>query len=379
MSGSGKKDTVRCALIGIGAQGKKYAALLNGHEIDGMALTAVCCRSGENAAWVREHLAPSVKVFRDEDELYENSDAFDAVLIATPHRQHPAMTIRALNHGKHVLCDKPAGITASDATAMAEAARESGKKYGLICNQRAYEQMRRIRSLLSEQAIGKLLRVTQISSRNFRTQHYHRSSEWRSSWHGEGGGALINQGYHLMDLWQFLFGMPETLYADIPFGKYNRFLVDDECTLVMRYADGLSGTFILTTGEGTTTERLEIVGTRGRILLEDNQIRLTLLNRDSAGYASEAVTNAREGLHATEHLESFGPQDRAYHAVLQNFADAVLQDTQLIAPGDDGVNTLRLINGAYLSAWQGKIIAMPPPDAVYQKMLQEKEKAEESE
>ena len=140
-----------------------------------------------------------------------------------------------------------------------------------------------------------------------------------------------------------------------------------------------SGTFILTTGEGTTTERLEIVGTRGRILLEDNQIRLTLLNRDSAGYASEAVTNAREGLHATEHLESFGPQDRAYHPVLQNFADAVLQDTQLIAPGDDGVNTLRLINGAYLSAWQGKIITMPPPDGVYQKMLQEKEKAEESE
>ena len=203
-----KKDMIRCAVIGIGAQGRKYAMMLDRGEISGLELNAVCCRSEESAGWCGKNLKADVRIFRGENELYGNAGAFDAVIITTPHRQHPAMTIRALKNGKHVLCDKPAGIMAADAAAMNDAAAQSGKVYAMMCNQRAYEQNRRIKAMLEEKVIGDLVRVTQINSRNFRTQSYHGSSEWRSSWRGEGGGALINQGYHLIDLWQKIQSFP---------------------------------------------------------------------------------------------------------------------------------------------------------------------------
>jgi len=190
-----ERNPVRCAVLGIGAQGRKYALMLHRGEAPGLVLSAVCCRSGSSAAWARENLGPGVRIVQDEDGLYRDAGSFDAVIIATPHRQHPAMTVRALWSGKHVLCDKPAGITAADAAAMSEAAARSGRVYALICNQWAYPMNRRIREMLEEERIGKPVRVTQINSRNFRTRWYHESSTWRSSWRGEGGGALINGAY----------------------------------------------------------------------------------------------------------------------------------------------------------------------------------------
>ena len=96
---------------------------------------------------------------------------------------------------------------------------------------------------------------------------------------------LINQGYHLVDLWQYLFGLPEALYADIPYGKYNDFAVDDEATLVMDYPGRMTGTFIMSTGEGVPTERLEIVRTRGSILMDGTTVTVTRFYTDIEEYA----------------------------------------------------------------------------------------------
>ena len=187
---------------------------------------------------------------------------------------------------------------------------------------------------------------------------------------------LINQGYHLVDLWQYLFGLPEALYADIPYGKYNDFAVDDEATLVMDYPGRMTGTFIMSTGEGVPTERLEIVGTRGSILMDGTTVTVTRFYTDIEEYAREAQVTSTQELSETTETYEFEGFDSAYQIMLQNFADAVLTGAALIAPGEDGSKTLSLVNAAYLSAWQGRKVALPVDMDVYNKLLQEKIEAE---
>lgn len=372
----GKRRGVRCAIIGIGAMGKKYALMIGNGKVDGLTLTAVCCRSGESAAWAADNLDASVRICRSEDALYEEEQSFDAVLVVTPHKLHPAMAIRAMRAGKHVMCDKPAGITAAQARAVNEAARLSGTVFAMMCHQRTYGQYEKIKQLLEEGTIGQVRRVSLENSNPFRTQYYHRSGGWRSSWNGEGGGALINQGYHLLDMWQYLFGLPETIYASIPFGKYNDFDVDDEATLVMEYPGKMTGYFMLSTGEGSLTERLEIAGSKGRILLEGRKLSLTYFDCDTREYCAKAQVTSRQELHETVEEYQFAAPERAYERMLKNFADAVLKGERLIAPGTESANVLELINGAYLSAWEEKKLRLPVDMERYQALLHEKEAGE---
>lgn len=367
---------IRCAVIGTGAMGRKYAKMLCGGAVEGLRLTAVCCHSDAAKAWAASALDSSVLICGSEDALYEHQDLFDALLVVTPHRLHPAMTIRALKAGKHVMCDKPAGVTAADAARMSEAAEKTGRIYAMMCHQRAYAKHRKIKRLLDSREIGHVTRVSMINSGPFRTEYYHKSGSWRSSWSGEGGGALINQGHHLLDLWQWLFGLPEAIYADIPFGKYNDFLVDDEATLVMDYPSKMTGTFFLSTGEGSKTERLEIIGTKGRVLLDGNELTLTRFSRDTREYAATAQVTARQELQESTERFTFGTEEHAYETMLCNFAAAIQGREALIAPGSDGVNTLMLVNAAYLSVWEGKKLTLPIDGKRYLEELYLREKRE---
>ena len=368
--------TVRCAIIGIGSMGKNYAKIIGSGKIEWLELAAVCCRSQENADWAKSNLPSNVLICRSEDELYERSQEFDAVIIVTPHKCHPPMAIRALNAGKHVLCDKPAGTTFADAEKINEVASRTDRVYAMMCHQRTYAQYIKIKELLNEGAIGKITRIMLENSGFFRTRFYHKSGSWRSSWKGEGGGALINQGYHLLDMWQYLFGLPKSIYADIPFGKYNDFAVDDEATIIMDYPEKVTGAFIISTGEGSGTERLEIVGTRGRILLENNKLTLSLLDQDTLEYAKKAQVTSRQELTESAKEFTFEGEDRAYEIMLKNFADAVLYGEKIIARGEDSAATLSLVNAAYLSAWKGKKVTLPIDLNEYIAELKKREKSE---
>ena len=368
--------TVRCAVIGIGSMGKKYAQMIGDGKIEGLGLSAVCCRSRENADWAESNLPRTVKILRSEDELYENSQIFDAAIIVTPHKLHPPMAIRAFNAGKHVMCDKPAGTTVTDAKAINEAASRTDKVYAMMCHQRTYAQYIKIKELLDERSIGHITRIMLENSGFFRTRYYHKSGSWRSSWKGEGGGALINQGYHLLDMWQYLFGMPKSVYADIPFGKYNDFQVDDEATIIMEYPEKTTGTFIISTGEGSATERLEIVGTRGKILLDKNKLTVSRFDCDTREYAQKAQVTSTQELKESKEEFTFEEGDNAYEIMLKNFADAVLFGEKVIAPGRESADTLSLVNGAYLSAWTGKKVILPVDMNEYVSELQKREKAE---
>ena len=370
--------TVNCAIIGIGTMGKKYAKLIGDGKIEGLTLSAVVCRSQENTKWAKENLPDTVAIYNSEDDLYKRPESFDAVIIVTPHKSHPPIAIRALNAGKHVMCDKPAGATVADAIAINEAASRTDTVYAMMCHQRTYAQYKKIKELLNMRSIGHITRVMLENSGFFRTKFYHKSGSWRSSWSGEGGGALINQGYHLLDMWQYLFGLPQSVYADIPFGKYNDFAVDDEATVIMDYPEKMTGTFIITTGEGSPTERLEIVGTKGRILLDGNKLTLTHFDCDTREYAKCAQVTSRQELKESTKEFFFEEEDRAYEVMLENFADAVLYGKEPIARGEDSAATLSLVNAAYLSAWKGKKISLPLNTDEYISALAEKEKAEQN-
>ena len=308
------KKTVRMALIGTGGMGRKYVNLILFGRIPGMELTAMVCRSESAKAWAADTLrtlpegSESPRIFDSADALYAEPDLYDAVLIVTPHKTHPELAKRAFALGKHVLSDKPAAVTAAEAEEMCVKAEENGVLFSLMFQQRFIPKHVRIKAILESGLLGRIRRVLMESTRYFRTEFYHASGTWRSSWAGEGGGLLINQGQHILDLWQYLFGMPESVFAEIPFGKYNHFDVDDEATIVMRYADGMTGTFIASTGEADGADRLTISGSKGRLVLTGDEIKLAVYSEDSDLYRRNAqVTDARD-LRIVRSVEPFGQE-----------------------------------------------------------------------
>jgi predicted dehydrogenase len=355
---------VRIALIGVGNMGHKYAEMITAGEAEHMVLSAVVIRKSSLMEWgmgLANTDGSHPLIYSTADELFSHSDEYDAVLIATPHKTHLEFAQRAFELGKHVMCDKPAGAVVGDAIAMAKAAEENGKIYGMMFHQRLYPKYIKIKEILLSGELGKISRVMLVSSRYFRTAHYHASGSWRSSWRGEGGGALINQGQHILDIWQWLFGMPQRIYAEIPYGKYNDFSVDDEATITMHYDGGMTAVFMLTTGEAVYEDRLEIIGTKGKILLEDNTLHIYRYSEDSTKYIRKADVNSRENLSVSEEIINIAKTKEPYPEMLENFAEAVINSdsTKLVAAGADAVNPLMLTNAAYYSAWKGESVTLP--------------------
>lgn len=369
-------DKIRVALVGVGVMGSKYADMIVSGEVKNMVLTGVVARNPKAKAWAEALVDPSgmhPNIYADVDELFAHADDFEAVIIATPHKTHEEIAVRAFELGKHVLCDKPAGATIGQARNMTDASKKYDRVYGMIFHQHRYPKYLHIKQALDNGELGELKRMLVVNSRYFRTAHYHRSGSWRSSWNGEGGGALINQGAHILDMWQWLFGMPVKLYAEIPFGKYNDFKVDDEATISMRYANGATGVFLLTTGEAVWQERLEIVGTKGRMLLEDDTLHIYRYSKDSTEYIATEEVNSRENLALTEEVIDFGKAKEPYVEMLENFAEAVLagDSSILFVPGEDAVNQLMLTNGAYYSAWKGIPVELPLDAKAYEEAFKE--------
>lgn len=370
-------NQVKIALIGTGGMGRKYAVMLANENVNKATLSAVVCRKEEAQQWAQDTLPESVHRYSSTDELFAHPDEYDAVLIATPHKTHAELAIKAFSLGKHVLCDKPAGVTVGQAQQMLVAAESANKVYGLIFHQRMYKKNSRIKQILESGQLGNIERVMLINSRYYRTRYYHQSGNWRSSWTGEGGGALINQGQHILDLWQWFFGVPDQIYANIPFGKYNEFLVDDEATLTMQYNSGMSAVFMLTTGEALWEERMEIVGSKGTLLMEDDKITITQFSQDIREYGKCEMVNSREKLAFTTTIEEYPNKVEPYINMIENFAAAVQGEERIAVCGQAGINALQIANAAYLSAWKGVPVKLPIDAEEYEDMLQKQIHIEE--
>lgn len=365
------KRKTEIALIGTGSMGRQYAQMIGRGAVPHMRLAAVCCRSEEACKWAKETLDSQVAVYRSAEELYSCSEGYDSVLIVTPHCSHRELAEKAFSLGKHVFCDKPSGLSVWEAGKMNEAAHEYGRKFAMMFHQRLYAKNRKIREIIQSGKLGEIQRISMENTESYRTLAYHNSSSWHSTWGGEGGGALINQGQHLLDLWQWFFGMPKEIYANIVFGKYNDFGVDDEAEILMKYDNGVIGSFFLSTGEAKSRERLEVVGSKAALLMDGETITLCCYSQDSKEYGKQSPYRTREGLELTEEVNVY-PTRKDYEEMLENFALAVLENEPLIAPGEEGYKALELANSAYLSAWLGKAVSLPLDAGEYEGELQKR-------
>ena len=356
--------TLNTAVIGIGNMGSAHASCIGGGNIKGMVLYALCD--------IRQDILESacsrygVKAYADWQDVVRDKSV-DVVVVAVPHPLHADIAIAALNAGKHVLVEKPVDIRVSKAVALGAAAKKSGKTFGIMFNQRTNNIFAKARELVQGGALGELKRSVWIITNWYRSQHYYDSGSWRATWLGEGGGVLLNQAPHNLDLWQWICGMPESITAFCDVAKYHNIEVEDDVTILARYKNGATGTFITSTGEYPGTNRLEISGTLGKIVIENGKLRfwkLPVSERELCALSGDNFPKLEIGYEEYDVVKI-----PAHATILQNFTDSILHGAELIAPGYDGINQLTLTNAAYLSAWKGKTVSLPLDPAEYDEYL----------
>ena len=363
-----KKDTINVGIIGVGNIGSAHAASIFGGKVAGMQLSALCDLSATRREILRG-LYPEIPIFDDADALLA-SGLIDAVIIATPHYFHPVIAKKAFAAGLHVLTEKPAGVACGAVREMMDSAKESGKLFAIMFNQRTNKLFRAAKEIVSSGALGELKRAVWLITNWYRKQCYYDSGGWRATWSGEGGGVLLNQAPHNLDLLQWICGMPSSLYAKCDEGKYHHIEVEDDATLMMRYDNGMTAVFITSTGEYPGTNRLEIAGTKGKLVIENGKLTHTALAIDEREFClmEEAAENPVSVTEITD--EKYN----GHIEILKNFARAILYGETLISPGYDGIFELTISNAAYLSSWTGEEIAFPMDDEAFAAALEEKKK-----
>lgn len=363
-------QTLRFGIIGIGNIGFVHASCMYRGEIQGAVLRAVCDSKPHAGEELAEHF-PGVHFYADYDRMLRE-EQLDAVIVSVPHPKHSEIAIAAFEHGLHVLVEKPMDITLSKAKKLCQTAKQSGKLFGIMFNQRTGSLFSKAREIVLSGQLGQLKRTVWIITNWYRTQHYYDSGSWRATWAGEGGGVLVNQAPHQLDLWQWICGMPECITAYCNEAKYHDIEVEDEATIVARFPNGAEGVFITSTGEYPGTNRLEISGTKGKIVLENGQMKWWRLEQDEREFC---VNSQKSFDHIPmEYLEiPDQPNKLGHRKILQNFTDAVLHDVPLLAPGYDGLKELTIQNAAYLSAWKGSVpVELPFDETEYDAFLERK-------
>lgn len=365
---------VKVGIIGIGNMGSAHLRMITGGNIPDMTVTAVCDIDTKKLNSAR-NTYPALRVFEDYTDLLKNSDT-NAVIIGVPHPLHAKIAIEAFEYGKHVLVEKPMDITVSAAEKLCAAARKSGKVFAVMFNQRTNGLFREARRIVNSGELGELKRSVWIITNWYRTQSYYDSGSWRATWRGEGGGVLLNQAPHNLDIWQWICGKPSAVTAFCNVGKFHNIEVEDEATIYTEYENGATGVFITSTGDCPGTNRLEITGTRGKIVLENGLLKLWKLKEDERDICKNSV----EGFVTpeTEYSEFTAEREEAHAGILKNFAGAILYGEELLSPGYDGINELTISNAAYLSEWTGnKRVPLPFDTAEFDRLLKEKQKSSE--
>jgi predicted dehydrogenase len=359
---------VRLGIIGLGAQGSMYAQFIASGMVPNMEIGAICDTDAAKAE-VAESNYPGVPFYADYIAMLESGDV-DAVVTCVPHYLHPEMGINALERKIHALVEKPAGVYTKQVRELNEfAATVPDLTFGIMFNQRNNPLYQKIKEIVGNGEIGKIRRTNWIITTWWRPQGYYEQSAWRATWGGEGGGVLVNQAPHQLDLWQWICGIPKSVYAKVAYGFRRDIAVEDEVTAVVDYGDGVTGVFITAVHDLVGTDRFEILGDNGKIVVEDSKTatvtRLKKPERElSESMDMQDVMRLFTGqLNTADYYSSevieFPSEWGAQHAgVLENFAANILDGTPLIAPGSDGINGVRLANAIHLSSWTGSEVPL---------------------
>ena len=358
---------LRVGVVGLGNVGGAHARELLAGRVPGAALAAVAdSKPSALAAF------PTLPGFASGAELIA-SGAIDALIIATPHYSHTPLAVSALAAGLHVLVEKPLAVHKADGLKMIEAYEQRPRPsqvFAEMLSLRIDPAFLQLRALLQAGALGRLRRILWLSTHWFRSDAYFTGSDWRGTWRGEGGGVLLNQCPHQLDIWQWLWGMPARVQAFCGFGRFHAIEVEDQVTAYLDYEDGLNGVFIASTGEAPGTNRLEINGDLGKIVLDARASTLTLTRNAVPAPAFIADNPGRNAApETTSELLTFQALDNPRLVVLSNFAAAILQGDALIAPAAEGLGSVELANAMIYSAISGQMLTLPLDPALYANAL----------
>ena len=365
---------IRLGIIGVGSIGVLHIEnIVLRQRCPNITIAAVADRRESHRAWARERV-PDAAVFEEGGQLIR-SGLVDAVLIAVPHYQHTELAIDAMEHGLHVMCEKPAGVytlQVREMNAVADAHPEL--VFALMFNQRTNCTYRKIKEMLEAGELGQIKRMSWIITDWYRSQCYYDSGSWRATWAGEGGGVLINQCPHQLDLLQWLFGLPTKVCAHVHTGKWHDIEVEDDVTAYMEFPNGATGMLVTSTGDAPGTNRLEISGTKGKLVCEGNKLMLYKLAQDEREWCATTQTTSQIPECTVVEVETDGVTTR-HAGVLNAFADCIENGGALVADGREGIHSLMLSNAMYLSGWTGEAVTLPIDEEKFLALLNERRAA----
>ena len=364
---------IRFAVIGVGRMGMTHAVNLYKGRVRGATLSAVCDTDPKVLEDCRRRF-PSVRAYADHHALIEER-AVDAVLIATPHYAHEEIAVDCISHGIHTLTEKPISVTTARAKHIAAVAAEHPEVIAAVSyNQRSNRMYRRARQMLADGTLGDIVRVNFIITNWYRSQAYYDQGGWRASYNGEGGGCLINQCIHQLDVLQWLIGMPRAIKANSRTVGRN-ITVENDVTATLIY-DGFDCSFSASTHEMGGINRLEIVCDKGRLVIYPTRMEIYRhrsereVNADTKqgyGFAKTTKSTYGYGLFRLISDTIYGQQLRSLRA----FSSAIEGKGEPLAYAHEGVNALQIINGIYLASYTDATVSIPLDDTAYEEFLQD--------
>ena len=355
---------VRLGIIGLGNIGQHHASYLQAGQVTRAKLVAVADAVPEKL----ERFRP-LATFTDGEALIR-SGLVDAVIIATPHFQHTSLGITALRQGLHVMVEKPISAHKADAERLIAAHQENPRfVFAGMFQLRSEPRYLKMRALLQGGDLGDIVRMNWIITDWFRTEAYYASGGWRATWKGEGGGVLLNQCLHNLDVLAWLLGQPARVRGFCQLGRFHDIEVEDNVTACLEYPNGATGVFVTSTGEAPGTNRLELAGTRGRLVLENNQLVFTRNETDMLEFSRTAKLGFAKPEARVEEIP-FENAPAQHAALMQNFVDAILDGVPLIAPGAEGIHSVELANAMLYSSLLGQTIELPMDSAAFERQLQ---------
>jgi predicted dehydrogenase len=357
--------TVRIGVIGAGNMGRVHARNILDNKVPGLRLSAVCDTRPELA-----NLFPEIPFFPTSDALLA-ARSVDAVLIATPHYSHTTIGIAALQAGYHLLVEKPISVHKADAEKLIAAHTNPRQVFAAMFNQRTDPFYIAIRDLVRNGTLGQIRRINWTITNWFRTSAYYASGSWRATWAGEGGGVLLNQCPHNLDLYSWMFGQPQRVRAICHYGRYHDIEVEDDVTAFFEYDDGMTATFVTTTGESPGTNRLEVAAENGKLVMEDDKLIFTQNEVPMTTY-SHTTEECYIGPKTTQKVVEVSGHGDQHVGIMRNFAEAILEGKPLIAPAAEGMHSVELANAMLLSDFDDRAINLPMDGATYERALQAK-------
>ena len=358
-------DKVRFGIIGVGNMGSSHMKKFLGGKVDNGVLTAICDINPKKIEAVMQlEGAENVKTFADYKEMLA-SGLIDAVIVAVPHYFHPQLTIDALNAGINVICEKPAGVYTKQVKEMNAVAEKSDKLFTMMFNQRTNHTYRKMHEMIKNGEIGDIKRVNWIITSWYRSQSYYDSGDWRATWKGEGGGVLLNQCPHQLDLLIWVTGMlPKKVHSFCHFGKWHDIEVEDDVTAYMEFENGATGVFVTSTGDVPGTNRLEILGDKGKLVCDKDTLTFYKLEMSEREFTKTWTGGFGEPKHEVIIPETDG-QNPQHVGILNNFANAILGLEPLYVDGKEGIRGVQLMDSMLLSTWLGRAVELPIDDDLY--------------